>query len=122
MIPVDPYTLPTFDFIAGTTQEIACSVLAYDSKRPCDMTGCKARFSLLNHTNRNGAPLEKSMKIEPAENGVSYVFRVQLDSSDTMNIPVGKYIYQITILDQFGNVDNKQGIMYISNNINKKSF
>lgn len=115
----DPYTLPTIDFIGGSTQEIECVVYAHDGIRPFDLTGCTAFFSLINYVNKAGSPLlYKEMQIEVGSNNTFNSLRLQLSAVDTINL-VGKYIYQISIHDSFGNVDNRQGVMYINNNINR---
>ena len=47
------------------------------------------------------------------------VLGVTLDPLDTVDL-CGKYIYQITIKDINGNIEiPKQGILFITNNINK---
>lgn len=74
--------------------------------------------------NKNGKPLlSKQMDIgsDPDRDGdVSNVVRVTLDSKDTLNLPAGKYIYQITIRDISGEVEiPNQGIIHIIKNINQ---
>jgi hypothetical protein len=123
MVGANTYALPTVDFIGGSTQEIACSVRTSDGKRPFDVTGCTAYFSLINYVNKDGTPIidKKKMQAELDSNDILSVLRTTLTSADTMQL-TGKYIYQITILDTYGNIDVRQGIMYISHNIDRNTY
>lgn len=115
----NPYTLPEINFIGGSTQEIDCSVYLPDGKKPFDLEGCSAYFSLIDCVNKHWRPIiYNEMKIEANESGILNVLRLQIKSAETIKL-FGKYIYQISIHDSFGNIDNRQGIMLINNNINK---
>ena len=115
----EPYTLPTIEFIGGSTQEIECMVYIHDGSRPVDLTGCTAYFSLINYVDKAEIPLlYKKMKIEIGDKNTPNSLRLQLSDEDTINL-AGKYIYQVSINDAFGNADNRQGIMHIDNNINR---
>lgn len=119
----DMYALPPIDFVGGSTQELAFHCYHHKSKRPCDMSFCNAEFAIVNYMNKNGAPLVvKPMDIRKgaAKDGAEYnVLTVKLEAADTVEL-VGKYIYQITVKDQDGDVDiPSQGIMQIVNNIDK---
>lgn len=116
-----PYTLPTIDFVAGETQDFAFYTYFYKSNQPFALSGCTANFSIVSFTNKTGVPiLTKPMESHfnddvTAEN----VLAVTLDPLDTVDL-CGKYIYQITIKDINGNIEiPKQGILFITNNINK---
>lgn len=119
----NPYTLPTIDFIGGSTQDLVFHCYFYVNKEPFDLSSCTANFSLINFVNKNGTPLvSKQMEIwtdRETEGAVRNILAVTLDPSDTVKLG-GQYVYQITIKDISGEVDiPNQGIMRIVNNINK---
>lgn len=117
----DPYTLPAIDFVAGETQDFAFHVYFHDDDKPFSLSGCDANFSVVSFTNRVGKPiLSKEMGVTaPSEGSVDNVLTVTLLPKETVNLS-GKYIYQISIRDEDGEVEiPKQGVLYITNNINK---
>lgn len=119
----NPYTLPTIDFIGGSTQDLVFHCYFYVNKEPFDLSSCTANFSLINFVNKNGTPLvSKQMEIwtdRETEGAVRNILAVTLDPFDTVKLG-GQYVYQITIKDISGEVDiPNQGIMRIINNINK---
>lgn len=116
------YTLPTIDFVGGETQDLAFNVYFYKNKQPFSLTGCVCNFSIVSFTNKTGTPiLTKPMESIYNEDVTSdNVLTVTLEPTDTVDL-YGKYIYQIQIKDINGDVEiPKQGILYITNNINKK--
>lgn len=120
----NPYTLPPMDFVGGSTQDLVFHCYHYLNKKAQDLSSCTANFSIINFVNKNGDPLvSKQMDIGVApdiDGEVSNVLRVALAPLDTVNLPAGKYIYQITIKDISGDVEiPDQGIIHIINNINK---
>lgn len=119
-----PYTLPTIDFVGGETQDLAFNVYFYKERKPFSLTGCDCNFSVVSFTNKMGAPiLSKPMvTIYNDEGSSNNVLTVTLKSSETVDL-CGKYIYQIIIRDVNGDAEiPKQGILYITNNINKSFF
>ena len=108
----NPYTLPTVDFVGGSTQELAFHTFFSQNKRPFDLSACTANFAVINFVNKNGTPLiSKQMDIIKSEDG---------DGTVTNVLKVGKFIYQITIQDISGEIEiPDQGILRIANNINK---
>lgn len=117
----NPYTLPTIDFVGGETQDLSFNVYFYKNNRPFSLTGCTSNFSIVSCNNRGGAPiLNKQMDSIFNEAGTSNnVLIVTLEPTETVDLS-GKYVYQITIRDIDGDVEiPKQGILYITNNINK---
>lgn len=116
-----PYTLPTIDFVAGESQDLLFHTYFHAGKRPFDMTGCTANFSIVNFLNRMGSPIvSKVMTISenPALESNNQLL-VHLDTDETVELS-GKYIYQVTIKDAEGNVEiPKQGILLITKNIDK---
>ena len=117
----NPYTLPTIDFVGGETQDLAFNVYFYKDKKPFSLTGCECNFSIVSFTNKLGTPiLTKQMEsIFNNEGTYDNVLTVTLSPIETVDLS-GKYIYQIIIRDIDGDVEiPKQGILYITNNINK---
>lgn len=120
----NPYTLPSMDFVGGSTQAFVFHCYHYLNKQAQDLSSCTANFSIINFVNKKGEPLvSKQMTVgtDPIVDGeIHNVLRVELDPLDTVNLPAGKYIYQIIIKDISGSVDiPNQGIIHIINNINK---
>ena len=116
-----PYTLPTIDFVGGETQDLAFNVFFYKNKQPFSLTGCTCNFSVVSFRNKDGVPiLSKQMEAIFNDDGTANnVLTVTLEPTDTVELK-GKYIYQIIIRDINGDAEiPKQGILYITNNINK---
>lgn len=120
----NPYTLPAMDFVGGSTQDFVFHCYFCLNREAHDLSSCTANFAIINFVNKKGDPLvSKQMNIGAApdvDGEVNNVLSVTLDPADTVNLPAGKYIYQISIRDIAGNVDiPNQGIIHIINNINK---
>lgn len=116
-----PYTLPTIDFVGGSTQDLVFHVYSHIKKRPYSLTFCSCNFAVVSYTNRTGAPIiSKAMTVSENEDMTTdNVLTVSLDAEETAPLH-GKYIYQITIKDVDGEAEiPNQGILYINNNINK---
>lgn len=118
------YTLPVIDFVAGSTQDFSFHCYFCQNKKPHDLSACSANFAIVSFTNKTGAPLvSKQMEIvhdEDTAEGVHNTLTVTLGPQDTVNLPTGKYIYQISIRDISGDTEiPNQGIIYLVNNINK---
>ena len=117
----NPYELPTITFVGGETRDLAFHIYHYIGKRPYSLSECDCTFSLVNFTTKGGKPiLSKEMTVIYDETGtIDNILTVTLESSESVNL-FGKYIYQITIQDRDGEVEiPSQGIMYITNNIDK---
>lgn len=116
-----PYTLPTIDFVGGETQSLSFNVYFYKNKQPFSLTGCTCNFSIVSYTNKRGSPI-LSKQMESAFNGdvtSDNVLTVTLTPAETVDL-CGKYIYQVIIRDVRGDTEiPNQGILYITNNINK---
>lgn len=115
------YTLPAIDFVGGETQDLAFNVYYYRGDKPFSLAGCTSNFSIVSFMNRTGEPiLTKAMTVVRGKDGeFDNVLTVTLDAIDTVDL-AGKYVYQIMIKDQNGDVEiPKQGALYITNNINK---
>lgn len=122
----NPYMLPTIDFVGGSSQELVFHTYFRNIKNPFDLSQYSANFSVINYVNKNGTPvISKSMRItdgerDPDGNLVPNILRVTLVPGDTVNL-TGKFIYQISVKGAGGMVEvPSQGIIYITNNINKK--
>ncbi len=120
----NPYTLPTIDFVSGSTQDFLFHCYFFHNKEAHDLSSCTANFSVVHFVNKRGTPLlSKPMVIgtDASTGGRTHnVLSVTLTPSDTIDLPAGKYIYQISIRDIKGNIEiPNQGIMYIIENINK---
>lgn len=116
-----PYTLPTIDFVGGETQDLAFNIYFYRNNKPYSLSGCVANFAIVSFRNKTGTPiLTKEMGIRFNNAGtINNVLTVTLDPTETVNL-AGKYIYEIQMRDIDGDVEiPKQGILYITNNINK---
>lgn len=120
----NPYTLPSMDFVGGSTQDLVFHCYFYLNRQPHDLSSCTANFAIINFVNKNGEPLvSKPMEIRASnrdEEAVNNILSVTLNPDDTVNLPAGKYIYQISIKHISGDMEiPKQGIIHIINNINK---
>ncbi len=116
----NPYALPTIEFVGGETQELLFHIYSYH-KRPFSMTRCTSNFSIVDFRNKKGAPiLAKTMDVlENTDRSAFNILYVELTPQETYDLS-GKFIYQITIKDVGGKVEiPKQGLLYITNNINK---
>lgn len=117
----NPYTLPTIEFVGGETQKLLFHVYFYQNKKPFNMTECISNFSVVDFINKRGTPviIKKMDVLENADGSALNILSIELLPHETYELS-GKYIYQITIKDVNGNVEiPKQGLMYITNNINK---
>lgn len=117
----NPYVLPTIDFVGGETQKLLFNIYFHEGRTPFSLSGCTANFSIVNYLNRTGAPiLSKTMQsVLDADITVDNKLTVTLFPEETVDL-FGKYIYQIIIRDIDGETEiPKQGILYITNNINK---
>ena len=113
------YNLPEITFVGGETHDLRFHLFT-DTGKIFNASGCKATFSVVYSVNRTGSPvLSKSMTVLADDDGIESILAVTLLPTDTVNL-YGKYIYQITIQDMFGETDiPSQGILGITNNIDK---
>lgn len=110
---LNPYTLPTIEFIGGTSMPFVFRTYFRDGGRPFDLSMYDAVFSVISYVNKNGAPLI-SLPMTKTES----TLRVTIPPSATKNL-VGKYIYQIMINGESDESEACQGVFYIHNNIDK---
>ena len=114
------YTMPQIDYFTGGDSEEYYFEIKNEQGHPMDVSTMGLKFSIIDYTNKFGQPLlvkdgEPSLNTKTS---MTSDFKVVLTPTDTLNL-FGKYIYQISIVDYDKNVKNYQGIMVISNNINK---
>lgn len=121
-----PYTLPSIEFVGGSIQDLRFHVYFHTHQNPFDLSRCTANFAIVGFTNKRGSTiLSKAMTIERTgiivDGGMVYnMLTVQLTSAETVALE-GKYIYQISIKENTGKVEvPSQGVLYITNNINKR--
>lgn len=115
----EAFTLPTLEFVGGETQTLIFNL--FDAMHnPVDLpndTACN--FAVVGFTNPVGGPLiSKTMDILHSQaTDMNSMVRVIVESDDTVDL-AGKYIYQITLAAATRSDIPKQGIMYITRNIN----
>lgn len=114
----DANRLPTISFIGGATKTFNFNIFSSNGK-PVDVTSCRAEFSLISSTEKNGPPLlKKDMTVSLSS---SNILTVSLEKNDTINL-YGKYIYQVSIIyDQLAE-EPMQGDLYIDLNIDKSFY
>lgn len=120
MLP-EIYTLPTISFVGGSTQKLAFHIYDEGDKEPLDATSYEAAFSVIDYVHKWRDPIfTKTMTIsDTGDKGTRNILVVELVPSDTVDL-AGKYVYQISVKDQDGNVDiPDQGILFITKNIHK---
>lgn len=114
----NPYTLPTFNFVGGTTVNFEIQVSDFSVAVAEDISKYWANISIVNHINKNATPLiAKKVDIDASTNTI----KVELTAQETVAF-CGKYIYQVSLHHNDGNPEyHRQGILVIQNNINKNS-
>lgn len=111
--------LPEWKFIGGATQRRIFTLYRLNTDTPYDIPGASAELAVVDFVNpKSETKLLKNIDVKSDSTGCYCEAVINLDSADTVNLS-GKYIYQITIKDLFGNVVVLRGIMYISENIDK---
>lgn len=115
-----PYVLPTIDFVGGETLKLIFHVYYQNKPQFFDLVNTSANFSIVDYANKHGTPiLSKAMNVSFGETAESNYLSVTIHPAETVEL-YGKYIYQITLKDADGTTEiPKQGIMYITNNIDK---
>ena len=116
----DPYILPTINFVGGESKTLIFDTYYENKSQPCVLRNSTSEFAIIDFINRSGSPiLRKPMSVLNEDDGTSNSLTVNLLPDDTVKLE-GKYVYQISIKDGLGNVEiPQQGLMYISNNINR---
>jgi len=118
-ITTETYTLPEISYVGGETQNYSFNLKTI-SNVAFNVTGGSVNFALISYSNKTGTPLlSKSATLAADGNGIVSIAKVTLLPTETKSL-FGKYIYQLTIKD----IENyiaipAQGIMTVSNNINK---
>ena len=120
------YQLPAIEFIGGETETIEWNLWSIGPEdpptkdTPFDATGCTVTFSLTYATNKSETPLvSKACTLASDSSGFMSRASVSLEPSDTVGLN-GKFIYQLTIVNQDGEVEIPgQGYFFININIDK---
>jgi hypothetical protein len=114
MIPCDKKKLATISFIGGASKTLGFRIYNRGGS-PIDVSNCTGRFAVIDSVNKYGEPLF-TQNMSPDEFNV---LSVSISSDETVDL-CGKYIYQISIVDEGGNAEEpQQGDLYIYNNIDK---
>lgn len=115
------FTLPTIEFVGGTTVPLLFHTYARNTHQEFDFTvasgeSYKATFSFANYLDLDG-PTLADLEMDVNANYLS----VTLEASETEDLS-GKFVYQIVVThtDSSGGVTHEvqQGILFIHNNIN----
>lgn len=111
------YTLPEIQFVGGSSKQIKFN-LKTSKGIPYNGDGAVLNFSIVSYSNKSDIPLiSKQISISQDLNGVYCIATVNLDPDDTKYLS-GKFVYQITVVDEEGNTDiPNHGIFYITRNI-----
>jgi hypothetical protein len=109
------YALPQISFIAGTTQEFIFSLVT-EAGLSYDASDCASNFAINHYINKSSPPIVSKACILSDSNA-----KVTLTPTDTLDLSIGKYEYQLSISDSDGNVDARKGVLIITGN-NNKSF
>lgn len=113
------YTLPQDTFVAGQTCKYAWR-LYRKSGSPFEASNCEGKFALMDYSHKEDEPIfTKEIEFVVGDEGAENIAMVTIEPEDTLYLS-GKYIYQLSIKDERGNIEiPNQGIFYISNNIHK---
>lgn len=111
------YTLPELTFVGGKTQEFRFHLKEKDGSM-YNANYCTANFSICNYSNKVGTPIYSTIPIFLSDGErIKHILKVVIPPEVTINL-YGKYIYQITIMDDTGRIEiPNQGIMNITRNI-----
>ena len=113
------YTLPEWKFIGGETQTRIFTLYKMGGSVAYDIPSASVELSIVDFVHPKSAPTSLGVtEIQRDDNGVFCNVYVKLSPIDTVNLS-GKFIYQLSIKDESGNVSILKGIMYISENIDK---
>lgn len=112
------YTLPEITFVGGKTQELNFNLKERDGSW-YNANYCTVNFSACNYSNKVGEPL---FSIKPVllsnDDNIKHILKIIIPAEKSIKL-YGKYIYQITIMDDTGKIEiPNQGIMNITRNIN----
>lgn len=115
------YNLPNIDFVGGETIKVLFK-LHSPSGAPFSADGCNAVLSVINYINKSGPPtFSVRGLIQSSDDGVNSQLMFEIPSEKTLNL-FGKYVYQFTIINEYGLVDVPgKGFMNITKNIDPKA-
>lgn len=113
------FVLPTWELVGGESKRMTLT-LRDDTGALYDLPGATVVLTVTSFVNQDETPIitktgEGAAEMIQGETGDYCDCRLTLIPNDTKNLH-GKFIYQATITDTFGNVSCPQGIMLISDN------
>lgn len=116
------YILPQETMIGGETRNLVFRLYSQNGF-PFSLYGCTAKLAITNYSNKSGQPaITKPCVIRTDAEGVDNVISADLETGDTLHL-AGKYIYQVTVVDRFGEAEIPgQGIILITPNIHKSAL
>ncbi|MDD6530595.1 MAG: hypothetical protein PUF41_11520 [Prevotella copri] len=112
-------SLPEWRLVGGETQS-RIFTLYQKSGELCNLSNATADFAVVEFVNPYTLPLiQKSVAVSASTTGEYSEVIIDLSVTDTIDMH-GKYIYQVTVKDDAGNVSIPyHGIMYVYRNIDK---
>lgn len=115
------YKLCDLSFIGGESQELNLKLFNSDN-RQIDASNVISEFALspYGHSIENPIFTTNGIVISSESSSFTPYLRIILKPEDTVYFS-GKYIYQISLKDIFGNVELYHGLLTIENN-NSKDF
>lgn len=114
----NPFSLPQWEIVAGATESKKFELFSINRNEQ-DLPGAVCNFSVTPYVNETETPiLSKTFSIEADGEGNICIASVELESDDTKNLR-GKYIYQLTIRSDKGDIGIPfHGVLYVARNIN----
>lgn len=114
----NPFSLPDWEIVAGATESKDFELYTM-SRTAQDLPGAVCNFSATPYVNETEVPtISKTFSIEACSDGSYHLVSVKLDSDDTKSLR-GKYIYQLTIRGDEGDIGIPfHGMLYVARNIN----
>ncbi len=109
------FMLPPIEFIGGTHKKIQI-MLRSNVGTPYDAEGHTAYFSLAHYENQSCVSITQEMEIAQSGMDGYCLAEVELSSTDTAEL-CGRFVYQVTIIDEDGEAEVSQGICHIFRNI-----
>lgn len=113
------YTLPEWQLVGGETRKRTFTLYHDEGGPTYNIPGATAEVAIVDFVNpKSELKLRKEASVAVDKHGHYCEVSVDLAPADTLELQ-GKYIYQLTIKDVFGNIAAPKGLMYITENIDK---
>lgn len=116
----DIFTMPEIRFVGGQSLTLRWNLYRKNGT-PYNAQRCTGNFSVIDYSDQDDETIliNKSVTFLENKEGIINIAQVDLVPSDTKSLD-GKYIYQITIKDVFGEIEiPDQGFLQITHNINE---